>query len=109
MSIELERLMSDVSDAGIVFIVRGGLIASLTFRKGKPSDTIMMRIKASKSAIEGYLRSNYSATRCFQCEHEARCQDKTDCVFNKTGLGVPPGIGSSSLNFSSHSHRAHCN
>lgn len=108
MSMELESLMRDVSDAGVVFMVRGGSIASLTFRKGKPSDSIMMRIKASKEAIEGYLRSNYSAMRCFQCEHEASCRDKTDCVFNRTGVGVPPGIGSPRPIFSSSSQGAHC-
>ena len=95
MSMELERLMMDVSDAGIVFMVRGGSIMSMTFRKGKPSDSIMMRIKASKAAIEGYLRSNYSACRCFQCPHEDRCSDKTDCVHNRPGGVPPPGIGSS--------------
>lgn len=108
MSMELERLMSDVSDAGIVFMVRGGAIASMTFRKGKPSDTIMMRIKASKAAIEGYLRSNYSATRCFQCDKSDHCRDKTDCVFNRTGAGVPPGIGSLKNILPSSSQGAHC-
>lgn len=97
MSMELERLMREVSDAGIVFMVHGGSITSMTFRKGKPSDSIMMRVKASKAAIEGYLRSNYSACRCFQCPHEDRCKDKTECVFNQAAAGVPPGIGSSKL------------
>jgi hypothetical protein len=106
MSIELESLMREVSDAGIVFMVHGGSITSMSFRKGKPSDSLMMRIKASKPSIEGYLRSNYSATRCFECKHEDRCSDKTDCVFNRE-TGVPPGIGSSSSPLSSSSQGAH--
>jgi hypothetical protein len=114
MSIELEGLMRDVSDAGIVFMVLGGSITSMSFRKGKPSDSIMMRVKASKAAIEGYLRSNYSATRCFQCPHEDRCSDKTDCVHNRDGMsqgqgraGTPPGIGSSGTPSTPSSQGAH--
>lgn len=114
MSIELERLMQDVSDAGIVFMVHGGAITSMSFRKGKPGDSILMRIKSSKAAIEGYLRSNYSATRCFLCEHEDRCHDKTDCVFNCDGMtrghgmgGTPPGIGSSKTPLTPSSQGAH--
>jgi hypothetical protein len=81
MSMELESLMRDVSDAGIVFVVREGSIVSLNFRKGKPSDTILMRVKASKSAIEGYLRGNYSAARCFLCPKCDMCQDGTACQY----------------------------
>ena len=88
MSMELERLIREVSDAGIVFMVHGGAITSMQCRKGRPSDSLMMRIKASKPAIEGYLRSNYSATRCFECKHEDRCSDKTDCVFNREEQGA---------------------
>ncbi len=78
---ELERLMSEVSDAGIVFMVRDGAIVSMSFRKGKPSDSILMKIKASKAAIEGYLRGNNSAVRCFRCPKCEVCQDGTACQY----------------------------
>ena len=97
MSIELERLLDEAREAGIVFFRRAGKLSVVT-RKGRvdPTPELYARLKASGPEINRWLAGVCSMARCVDCPKSDQC--KGDCAMDSTESSnrTPPGIGSSS-------------
>lgn len=106
MSIQLEQALDAMNAEGGYFRTRDGKIVGVGPQGYKASPGLKAKLLSLGSELEEYFAENNEAVRCFQCDKSDHCHDKTDCIFNRAGAGVPPGIGSPRSNFSSPSHRA---
>ena len=81
MSIELEKLVSDMTKAGVYPIVREGRIVKMRFSRGGCCEELMTRMRLQKAQIDRYFASMSCAVRCFECPKGDMCQDGTACQY----------------------------
>jgi len=81
MSIELERLAHDMTQAGVYPIVQHGRIIRMRFSQGSVSDELMQRIRLNKHQLDRYFANQHIALRCLGCQKADLCQDGTACQY----------------------------
>lgn len=98
MSIELERALDAMKEEGGYFRTNeDGKIIGVGPKGFKVSADLKSKLLVVGRELDDYFKQNAVAIRCFQCPHEDRCHDKTDCVHGRDGMsqgdggaGTPP-------------------
>lgn len=81
MSIELERLAHDMTQAGVYPVVQYGRIVKMRFSQGGVSSELMQRMRLNKGNLDRYFAKQSVALRCLDCQKADQCSDGTDCQY----------------------------